>query len=141
MNQKQKKDSRNDSKQKKIIEGIEFIKKLGRGLGSHTRRNKDTSHINYKIHHLLHDPFTFVNAYAKISKNKGALTKGVDDDNIIQLFGLEKATNITKKIKKGTYTFKPVQRTWIPKPGKNKKGPLTYQTNLTELYKKLSEEY
>jgi RNA-directed DNA polymerase len=40
------------------------------------------------------------------------------------LFGLEKATNIAKKIKKGTYTFKPVQRTWIPKPGKNKKRPI-----------------
>jgi group II intron reverse transcriptase/maturase len=123
MNKKQQKDSKKNSKQN-IIEGIEFIERLGRDLGGHTRRNEDTSHINYKIHHLLHDPFTFVNAYAKISKNKGALTKGVDDDNVIQLFGLEKATNIAKKIKKGTYTFKPVQRTWIPKPGKNKKRPI-----------------
>jgi retron-type reverse transcriptase len=104
-----------------LIEGLEFIQDLGCYLGKHTKRNEDTSHINYKIHYLLHDPFTFVNAYAKISKNKGALTKGVDDDNVIQLFGLENATNIAKKIKEDKYTFKPVKRTWIPKPGKKKK--------------------
>lgn len=123
MNKKQQKDSKKNSKQN-IIEGIEFIERLGRDLGGHTRRNEDTSHINYKIHYLLHDPFTFVNAYAKISKNKGALTKGVDDDNVIQLFGLENATNIAKKIKEDKYTFKPVKRTWIPKPGKKKKRPI-----------------
>ena len=107
-----------------LIEGPKFIETLGRNLGKHTKRNEDTSHINYKIHYLLHDPFTFVNAYAKISKNKGALTEGVEDDNVIQSFGLEKATNIAKKIKEDKYTFKPVTRTWIPKPGKKKKRPI-----------------
>lgn len=119
MNKKQQ--NYNENYKEKTAEGIEFIEALGRDLGAHTRRNENTSHINYKIQYLLYDPFTFVNAYAKISKNKGALTKGVDDDNVIQLFGLEKATNIAKKIKKGKYIFKPVQRTWIPKPGKKKK--------------------
>ena len=107
-----------------LIEGPKFIETLGRNLGKHTKRNEDTSHINYKIHYLLHDPFTFVNAYAKISKNKGALTEGVEDDNVIQSFGLEKATNIAKKIKEDKYTFKPVTRTWIPKPGKKQKRPI-----------------
>lgn len=120
MNKKQRK----FNIKQKLIEGVEFIESLGIALGEHTKRNKDTSHVNYKIHYLLHDPFTFVNAYAKISKNKGALAKGFDDDNVIQLFGLEKATNIAKKIKEGNYKFKPVQRTWIPKPGKKKKRPI-----------------
>lgn len=106
------------------MEGIEKIEKLGKSLKGHTRRNLDTSHINYKIQYLLHDPFTFVNAYAKISNNKGAFTKGVENDNIIQLFGLEKANNLAKKIKDGRYQFKPVQRTWIPKPRKKKKRPI-----------------
>lgn len=105
-------------------EGINLIKKLSKRLIEHTKRNKNTKHINYKIHYLLHDPFTFINAYTKISKNKGALTKGYKDENVMQLFGLVKAENIAKKIKMGTYKFSPVKRTWIPKPGKNKKRPI-----------------
>lgn len=100
------------------------IKKLSNKLDKHTERNKNTSHINYKIHYLLHDPFTFVNAYTKISKNKEALTKGYEDNSDIEYFGLEKAQIIANKIKNGKYEFKPVKRTWIPKPGKKKKRPV-----------------
>ena len=51
--------------------GEKKILKLGKKLKQHTKRNSNTNHINYKIFHLLYDPFTFVNAYTKISKNKG----------------------------------------------------------------------
>ena len=48
---------------KNLIEtGKKQIKKLSHKLDSHIERNKNTSHINYKINYLLHDPFTFVNA-------------------------------------------------------------------------------
>jgi len=66
-------------------------------LREHTRRNKNTDHVNYKIQYLLYDPFIFINAYVKISKNKGALTEGIQDEKMNQLFGLEKATTIAKK--------------------------------------------
>ena len=69
-----------------------------------------------------------VNAYAKISKNKGALTQGHKDDNSMKSFGVEKAKVITDKIKKGIYKFKPVKRTWISKPGKKTKRPLDIPT-------------
>lgn len=108
--------------------GLALIKKLGQKMRRHTQRNLNTSHINYKIQYLLHNPFTMVNAYAKISKNKGALTKGYEDDNIMKSFGLEKAKIIVNKIKKGTYNFKPVKRTWISKPGKKTKRPLDIPT-------------
>lgn len=68
------------------------------------------------------DSFTFINAYTKISKNAGALSKGYEDDNFMQMFGLSKALTIVKKMKKNDYKFKPVKRTWIPKPGKKRKG-------------------
>ena len=71
-------------------------------LEEHTRRNKDTKHINYKIYYLLCNPYTFANAYAKINKNKGT----------IFFFGRSNAKEIAKKFRKNTYT-------WIPKPGKS----------------------
>jgi group II intron reverse transcriptase/maturase len=111
--------------QKNLIETEKKqIKELSHKLDRHTERNKNTNHINYKINYLLHDPFTFVNAYTKISKNKRALTKGYKDNNDIEYFGLEKAKIIAKKIKNETYEFKPVKRTWIPKLGKKKKRPV-----------------
>lgn len=108
--------------------GYEKVLKLSKKLQKHTERNLNIKHTNYKIQYILHDPFTFVNAYTKISKNKGALTKGYNDDNIMEYFGLEQATNLAKQIKNGTYKFKPVKRTWIPKPEKNKKRPVDVPT-------------
>lgn len=49
----------------KIAKGELDISSMARKLKNFVSRNSNTSHINYKIHHLLHDPFTFVNAYAK----------------------------------------------------------------------------
>lgn len=102
-------------------------------MDRHTQRNLKTSHINYKIQHLLHNPFIMVNGYVKISKNKRALTKGYKDDNIMKSFRLEKAKIIINKIKKGTYSFKPVKRTWISKPGKKIKRPLDIPTQFDRI--------
>lgn len=101
--------------------GLRDIEERSRHLREHTRRNLDTAHVNYKIQHLLYDPFTFINAYAKISKNKRALTEGINEKRTIQLFGLEKASILAEKIKQNRYEFQPVKRTWIPKPGGEKK--------------------
>jgi len=90
----------------------------------HQNRNLKTSHINYKVYHLLCDPYTYINAYAKISKNKGALTKGVsDDEQVMRFFGQFDAIYIANKFKNGTYKFKPT-----PKPGKNKMRPVDTPT-------------
>lgn len=111
-----------------ILEYQEKISSLGIRLHEFVQRNQNGIHINYKIHHLLHDPFTFVNAYAKISKNRGAMTEGYDDEGIMKFFGLNDATKIATKIKQDKYKFKPVKRTWIPKPGKKKKRPIDVPT-------------
>lgn len=101
----------------------------GKNFTRHTLRNKDTTHINYKIYHLLGDPFTFVNAYTKISKNDGALTKGISsDEEITRFFGLIEAESIARKFRSNSYKFKPARRVWIPKPGKNKKRPIDTPT-------------
>lgn len=110
---------------KKFIENeTKKINKLSERLNDHAIRNKNLKHKNRKISYLLHDPFTIINAYTKISKNKGALTEGHRDNNEMKYFGIKQAKSITEKIKKGTYKFKALKRTWIPKPGKNTKRPL-----------------
>ena len=91
-------------------------------------RNKKTNHINRKIFYLFKDPFTIINAYTKISKNKGAVSRGFKDDNTMNYFGIKKAKSISERIIKGTYKFSPAKRTWIPKPGKKKKRPIDVPT-------------
>lgn len=98
-------------------------------LENHVKRNENTKHINYKIYHLLYKPETFINAYAKISKNKGSLTKGIKEDTeIMKLFGKAEATKICDKFKSGVYQWKPSRRVWIPKPGKSSKRPIDTPT-------------
>lgn len=119
-------------KQKKriefLIEGEKKIKRLGKRLMRYADRNLDTKHVNRKIFFLLRDPFTYVNAYAKISKNKGAHTEGYQDEKIMKYFGLKDAQKLAKEIGQGIYEFSPAKRTWIPKPGKKKKRPIDVPT-------------
>lgn len=99
----------------------EKISRLGESLNNHAVENKNTDYINHKIFYLLPDPFTIINAYTKISKDKGALTEGHNDSKDMKYFGIKQAKRITEKIKKETYEFRALERTWIPKPGKKKK--------------------
>jgi group II intron reverse transcriptase/maturase len=104
--------------------GLEKIFKLGSFLRKYAQKNKDTNHINRKIFHLLRHPFIFVNAYSNISKNRRALTKGYQDEEMMKFFGLSDAITLAKTITDGTYKFSPAKRTWILKPGKKKKRPI-----------------
>nr|QYB22876.1 hypothetical protein [Nitzschia ovalis] len=113
------------TKQENIkTKGKTLIKDLGKRLTKYTDRNLNTKHVNRKIFFLLRDPFIYVNAYAKISKNKGALTEGHQDEKTMQYFGKKEAEKMALEIGQGTYAFAPVKRTWIPKPGKKKKRPI-----------------
>ena len=104
--------------------GKDLILSKSHKLENLTLRNLDTKHINYKVYYILCDPFTFINAYARISKNKGALTKGITiDKEIMANFSLNIAENIANKFKKNTYNWSPTRRVWIPKPFKTTKRP------------------
>lgn len=105
------------------------INQLSYSLKSFTERNTKTTHINYKIYHLLCSPFTYINAYSKISKNKGALTKGIDSDQeIMKFFGIKDANIIANKFKTNNYIWQPARRTLIPKPGRKDKRPIDTPT-------------
>lgn len=101
---------------------------LSKALRAFSERNQLTSNVNYKVYHLLCQPFTFVNAYSKFSKNKGAYTLGYKDENIMEFFGKLNAQAIANKFRKGSYLWKPVRRTWIPKQRKNTLRPIDTPT-------------
>lgn len=56
-----------------------ILQREGKQFANFKTRNLNTDHINYKIYYLLENPSTIIDAYSKISKNKGALTKGFED--------------------------------------------------------------
>lgn len=66
-------------------------------------------------------PDLWLRAYANIYPNKGALTRGVDD-NTLDGFSTERVNNLIQAIKHGAYSPKPVRRVHIPKDKLNPKG-------------------
>ena len=109
--------------------GRTLIEKLSHKLKRHKERNENTTHVNKSLYHLLCHPYTFVNAYTKISKNKGALTKGIQEDKEINLFfGQGNAIRIANKFKQRKFDWNPVRRVMIEKPGNKSKRPIDTPT-------------
>lgn len=107
----------------KISELRESVLNMGNKLNSFTIKNRNTSHVNHQIYHLLLDPFTINNAYKNLSKNKGSFTNGYFTGNI-QGYSREKTYKLISLLKKNEYFPDPVKRVWVPKPGKSTKRPL-----------------
>ncbi|HEV2598621.1 reverse transcriptase domain-containing protein [Sphingopyxis sp.] len=55
-------------------------------------------------------------AYEDIASNQGALTPGVDPNNTLSGFSLQRVERIIAGIMDGSYRFAPVRRLYIPKP-------------------------
>ena len=69
-------------------------------------------------------PDLYYLAYNKLYRNKGAATKGVDDDTA-DGFSEEKINKIIQSLADETYMPKPVRREYIPKKrSSTKKRPL-----------------
>lgn len=112
-----------------LAAGQILIEKLAHKLNRHTERNTNVEYINKELYHILCHPFTYVNAYTRISKNKGALTTGViEDDEVNKFFGQSNAIRIANKFKKKNYQWFPVRRVMIEKPGKEKKTSIDTPT-------------
>jgi group II intron reverse transcriptase/maturase len=75
------------------------------------------------LHRLLGNPLIWERAYESIAPNKGAITPGVDSNNTLDGFSLERMERIIAEVKEGTYRFSPVRRVYIPKPN-GKQRPL-----------------
>lgn len=63
---------------------------------------------------LMENPILWKEAYAKIYSNKGAITKGCNN-NTLDGFAEDRVLNIIKLLKLKRYRFNPVRREYIPK--------------------------
>src|SRR3712207_2212335 len=95
------------------LEGIEKCSKNG-----HRVRNL------FQI--MTNNPELWLQAYANIYPNKGALTKGVDGI-MVDGFCEDRVANIIKLLKEGRYQFKPSRRVNIPKAD-GKQRPIGIQS-------------
>ncbi|MCL4301273.1 MAG: hypothetical protein KJ077_36540 [Anaerolineae bacterium] len=68
-----------------------------------------------RVYRNLQSRELFLRAYAKLYANDGVLTPGVDPNDTIDDMSLKRTDDIIEALKAGTYQWKPVRRTFIPK--------------------------
>lgn len=90
-------------------------------IAKNSRNNKEE--IFTRLYRYMLRPDLYYLAYNNLYRNKGASTKGVDDDTA-DGFSEEKIDKIIKALADETYMPKPVRREYIPKKRSTKKRPL-----------------
>src|SRR5262245_9929281 len=75
------------------------------------------------IYRQLRNPDWFLAAYAKIARNKGALTPGISGETLDGMTR-ERLHGIMEALIHERYEWKPVRRVYIEKKGSTKKRPL-----------------
>lgn len=95
-------------------------------LASITDLSRQGKRIN-GLFRLLSAQSLWMKAYEQIAPNKGALTPGVDPQNTLDGFSLERMEEIITRVMNGSYRFSPARRQYIPKPN-GKKRPLGIPT-------------
>lgn len=68
-----------------------------------------------RVYRNLRNGRLFLRAYAKLYANQGALTPGTDPEDTVDGMSLKRIERIIKALQAGTYRWKPVRRTYIPK--------------------------
>jgi len=87
-------------------------------IKTNSRNNKEE--IFTRLYRYMLRPDLYYIAYKNLYANKGAGTKGVDDDTA-DGFSIEKVEKIIQSLSDETYTPKPVRREYIQKKGNSKK--------------------
>jgi len=108
-----------------IMEKYFVTKNVIKSIETKSLLNPDATFDN--LYSLLYREDFIFQALIKIKENKGISTYGVDKKTLDH-FSNNEIFNISEKIKKGTYTFKPVRKILIPKPGKPEPRPLGIPT-------------
>jgi group II intron reverse transcriptase/maturase len=68
-----------------------------------------------RVYHNLQSRELFLLAYGKLYANKGATTPGTDPEDTVDGMSIQRIDKILADLKAGTYKWKPVRRTYIPK--------------------------
>jgi group II intron reverse transcriptase/maturase len=100
----------------------------------HKTRRKDAIHqergrLGHKLQRVyreLYDLDRFLQAYAKLYRNDGAMTPGVTNETVDGM-SVEKIKAIIQSLQDGSFSWKPTERVYIPKKN-GKKRPLGLPT-------------
>ncbi len=76
-----------------------------------------------RVYRQLFNPDLYLQAYGKIYRNAGAMTKGVTNETVDGM-SLEKITTIIEALRHERYEWQPARRVYIEKPHSTKKRPL-----------------
>ncbi len=68
-----------------------------------------------RVYRNLQNRELFLRAYARLYANEGALTPGTDPQDTVDAMSLKKIDDMVAALEAGTYQWKPVRRTHIPK--------------------------
>jgi len=102
------------------------------------RNKKDPSIINNdKLMKILTEYTMVVNAYEKISKNKGADTPGTDPNEIADGKNKETLEKLIDDIKKGNFQWSNIRKINIPKPKSKKTRPLGMINNTDKIVQEM----
>ena len=66
------------------------------------------------LHRLMRSTHLYELAYDKVSRNKGAMTPGIDGKTFDGM-SLEKLADLARRVAEGRYRPRPVRRVYIPK--------------------------
>ncbi|GEN82338.1 maturase [Sporosarcina luteola] len=75
---------------------------------------KDEDYVFKRLYRNLYNKEFYFEAYAKLYKNKGSNTKGINDDTIDGM-SVKRIEKLIEKLKNQTYQPNPARRTYIPK--------------------------
>ena len=76
-----------------------------------------------RVYRQLFNPDLYLQAYGKIYRNAGAMTKGITGETVDGM-SLEKIETIIQALRNERYHWHPARRVYIEKPHSNKKRPL-----------------
>lgn len=68
-----------------------------------------------RVYRNLRREGLFLQAYANLYANRGALTAGTDAQDTVQGMSQQRIRTIIQQLKDGTYTWKPARRVYVPK--------------------------
>jgi RNA-directed DNA polymerase len=87
---------------------------------------------NNNLIKLISDPEILISAYHKLKSNKGALTLGASLQTADEMT-MKKVEKLSKDLREGTFTWTPIRRIEVPKPGKKTMRPLGIPTMTDKL--------
>ena len=88
------------------------------------KRGEANSELRRVYYNIATNKELFLKAYANLYANKGAMTPGINSEDTVDGMSIKRIESIMGKLKKRTFRWTPVRRTYRKKKNSTKKRPL-----------------